>query len=273
MRERAMTSPSDAKPDTPVPPRPTVAFEWSSSPAGLVLQASALRALTGNHGFTTRHPPLPEGAPTCRSEWSGLARHAGVAEAQIVRLVQVHGSAVIDASAGDASGRRADAVVADRRDLVLTVKVADCVPILLADPHSGAVAAVHAGWRGTAAGIGRRAVEVMQERFGATPHALVAAIGPSIGPCCYTVGHEVEDAFLSNAAERGGDRWFQRGTSLRLDLWGANRDQLVAAGLEPARVHVARLCTACHSAVFHSYRRDGARAGRQLGFIRPRTRP
>jgi len=157
------------------------------------------------------------------------------------------------------------------------VRSADCVPLLLADAVTGAVAAVHAGWRGTAAGAARAAVSALTREFGSRPADLVAAIGPSIGPCCYEVGPELVDAFAAAGHERHHiDRWFlalppPRGSralpSLRLDLAAANRDQLILAGASPEHVHLCGLCTAMHLDVLTSYRAEREGAGRIMGVI------
>ncbi len=91
----------------------------------------------------------------------------------------------------------ADGVMTDEHGVALVVQVADCVPLLMADPRTGAVAAVHAGWRGTAANIAAAAVRRLQQQYGCRPEDLVAAIGPCIGACCYQVGPEVREAFTS----------------------------------------------------------------------------
>jgi polyphenol oxidase len=267
MRHRS--TPPDERPELV---RPNHGFHWSHAPAGLVLRCTALAASTGNHGFTTRQQALPPDAAACGGGWDALAEEAGVPVEDVVRLQQVHGATVTDASA-ITSGERADGVMSDESGKLLTVRVADCVPVLLADPETRAVAAVHAGWRGTSARIAARAVAALVDLFGVRPGALVAAVGPSIGPCCYRVGPEVVEAFRAGGAAHGDcGRWFTGDGDLRLDLWRANRDQLVAAGLAPGDVHVASLCTACHPHLLHSYRRDGAGAGRQVGFIRARPR-
>jgi YfiH family protein len=148
---------------------------------------------------------------------------------------------------------QADALLEDTPGAVVAVRTADCIPILLADARHRAVAAVHAGWRGTVAGIVGHAVEAMRQRFGTWPEDLHAAIGPGIGKCCYEVGPEVAAHF--GAAGRS-----------HIDLTEANRSQLVAAGVEPARVYVAGLCTMCHPDEFHSFRRDHEAAGRMYSF-------
>ena len=159
----------------------------------------------------------------------------------------------------------------------VAVRAADCVPLLMADPVTGAVAAVHAGWRGTSAGAAVAAVEALAREHGTRPEDLVVAIGPCIGSCCYEVGTELVDAFAAAGHERYLiDRWFlapapPRGSrerpGLRLDLAGANRDQLILAGVDETRIHACGLCTAMHPAVLTSYRAEGAQAGRLAGVI------
>ncbi len=159
----------------------------------------------------------------------------------------------------------ADIAVSDDSSVVLSVRAADCVPVLLADRHGRAVAAVHAGWRGTAAGAVIVAVRALAERFHTKPADVVAAVGPSIGACCYEVGADLAGHFSAHAE---APCWFSSDARPRLDLWRATRDQLTRAGVPAAQVHVAALCTFDHPALLHSYRRDGARAGRLVAAIR-----
>jgi YfiH family protein len=186
-------------------------------------------------------------------------------------VTQVHGATVVRAHAGPAGERlRADGLASDNPDIVLTVRVADCVPLLLADARRGVVAAVHAGWRGTAAGIAGAAVSLLTGSFGCRPADVLAALGPSIGPCCYVVGPELIDAFRAEGHGGAVDRWFgSQQARLRLNLWAANRDQLVAAGVPARSVFVSGLCTACQPDWFYSFRREGPATGRLVGFIRP----
>jgi YfiH family protein len=172
------------------------------------------------------------------------------------------------ATPGTADWPEADIAVSRDSSLVLTVRAADCVPVLLADRATGAVAAIHAGWRGTAEGAVLAAVRALSEKFATDPANLVAAVGPSIGPCCYTVGEELIQKF---AAHADGPRWFNRTGGLHLDLWRATRDQLERAGVAPRNIHVSELCTFDHAGVFPSYRRDGKAAGRLTAAIRPHS--
>jgi polyphenol oxidase len=174
--------------------------------------------------------------------------------AHLTTLKQMHSAACV--FAGGRGGRlgEGDALLDNTPGSVLAIKTADCVPILLVDEQFHTVAAVHAGWRGTVAEIATRAVSEMIERFRTSPAGLHAALGPAIGKCCYEVGPEVAEHF----GEQG---------RARIDLVDANRRQLLAAGLSPARIYVADLCTKCLAEQFHSYRRDREAAGRMYSFV------
>jgi YfiH family protein len=227
-------------------------------------------AAVARHGFTSRQLGLRPGA-AADDGWAAVAASVGCDATTIGRVRQVHGAAVrVVLDAHDRSAvPEADAIVTGAPGRAVAVVVADCVPILIADPATGAVAAVHAGWRGTAANVASAAVASLATHAGATPATLVAAIGPSIGPCCYTVGPELVTAFQRAGHARDVvERWFEpRGDGLVLDLWAANRDLLAAAGVAPANVYVAGLCTKTHREVFESFRADGDAAGRMAAII------
>jgi YfiH family protein len=176
---------------------------------------------------------------------------------------------------------RGDALATNQPGVALAVRAADCVPMLMAAPASGIVAAVHAGWRGTAARVAAAAVSTLERRFGCRPSDLVVAIGPSIGVCCYEVGSDLVDAFAAAGHARSViDRWFvsrpaRRGSRersrLHLDLVAASRDQLVLAGVPEDQIHACGLCTAMHLDVLTSYRAEQSRAGRLVGVIARRS--
>ena len=247
---------------------------WERAPWGWVLTCPPLGKL-GRHGFTARDCDPGRGAEPDRA-WAAVADWLGVPASSLWRLDQVHGCRALHVDmpalpAGEPLPS-ADAAITSRTDVAVAVKAADCVPILMAHP-AGAVAAVHAGWRGTAQGIAGRTVAELAISAGGSARDIVAAIGPSIGPCCYEVGPEVRETFhVAGFSETDLDRWFLPAESARathvLDMWRSNRDQLVAAGLDPANVHVAALCTATHNDWFWSYRREGPNAGRMLAVIR-----
>lgn len=240
-------------------------FRWAETPAGTVLTSVALSALAP-HVFTTCDLAF-RGGPI-DPDYASLAAVFRVDEHQIVRVRQVHGKAILDVDPGTEVGRipDADALISTDPNRVLAVRVADCVPVLMADRQQRVVAAVHAGWRGTVAGIAAETVKRLSER-GFPPADLVAAVGPSIGPCCYQVDIVVKNAFEAVHGERTG--WFTADGPGRwkLDLWMATVDQLVAAGVPREAIHVARLCTAHHAEAFHSFRRDRSE-GRMVAAIR-----
>jgi YfiH family protein len=233
------------------------------------------------HGFTTRaggvSPPPWDGLnlggavgdePSRVAEnWRRLEAGTGL---RFARVRQVHGARVIRADAPCDPAEEADVVLSAAAGVAACVSIADCVPILLADPESGAVGAVHAGWRGTLAGAAARAVEAMRAEFGAPAERLLAAIGPSIGACCYEVSADVAGPFreaFGPAAVRE-----RPGAAPHVDLWAANHAVLAHAGVAPERTHVLGACTACDRDRFFSHRRDRGRTGRQVAFIAPRAR-
>lgn len=192
-----------------------------------------------------------------------------------------------------------DALVTDQAGILLTVRTADCLPVLLVDPKRRAIAAVHAGWRGALARITQKTVGEMQRLYGSDPCNLLAAIGPSIRVCCYEVGEEVEEAF--HGRFRRADRFFRKPSdpqashsalpvlsflnaqppghdapsrpASHLDLAAVARDQLLSAGLSPRHVAAHDLCAACRADLFYSYRREGSGTGRMMAVIgiRPGT--
>lgn len=149
-----------------------------------------------------------------------------------------------------------DALVSNTPKILLAVKTADCVPVLIGDPKTGAFAAVHAGWRGTASSIVTVAIRRLQQEFGAHPADLRAAIGPAANGCCYEVGGEVIDLFKERFP--GSDELFTptRAGHARIDLHRSNRHQLAAAGVLSDRIHIAPLCTMDRTDLFFSYRRE-----------------
>jgi uncharacterized protein, YfiH family len=148
-----------------------------------------------------------------------------------------------------------DALLSDTPGRLIGVKTADCLPILLVDERHRAVAAIHAGWRGTVTGVVQSALKAMAERWNSDADEVHAALGPAIGPCCYEVGPEVAIQFGEPFART------------RIDIAEANRRQLIGAGVSSERIYSIGRCTYCESAQFHSFRRDGQKAGRLLSVI------
>jgi polyphenol oxidase len=175
---------------------------------------------------------------------------------------QVHGRdvTIVEPDSSAEPRPRCDVLVTSSAARTLMLRYADCTPVLLADPRRRVVAAVHAGWRGSAVRAAGAAVEALRDAFGSRPADIVAGIGPAIGPCCYVVGQDVVEAF----ADRPD--LFSNG---RLDLWEANRQALVEAGVPSEQIEVAGVCTQCESERFFSHRaNDGQPAGRFAALIR-----
>src|SRR6266545_227370 len=247
-------------------PQPSDGFEWTQAAWGEVLRCRPLLDLA-DHLFTARTLRLRNDP----DEWDQVAASLGIAASHLLLIRQVHRADVAIARrgrTGEWAWPEADVIVSNDPGSAIGVRVADCVPLLLADRRLRVVGAAHAGWRGTVQDAAGAAVRALAREFGSVPADLVAAIGPCLGPCCGEVGDEVVEAFRS-AGHPGAalERWFTRGPSGRphVDLWTANSDQLIAAGLPRAHVHVARLCTKTHASLLHSYRVDKEDAGRMAG--------
>ena len=155
-----------------------------------------------------------------------------------------------------------DAIVTTLPGLAVAARTADCIPVLLYDPVGRAVAAVHAGWKGTVQSIAAKTVRAMAETFGTRPEDCLAGIGPSIGACCYEVGDDVAGKFREAFPQFADEVVLEQNGTLRLDLWKANRLQLEASGLTPNHIDAAGVCTACHARTFFSYRAEGPTTGR-----------
>lgn len=206
-----------------------------------------------------------------------LREWAGERFGLVVGGSQVHGARLFradDARVPEPGGRRAPATIrvasydgflASRPGILLTVGVADCVPAFLAAPTRGAVALLHAGWRGAAAEIVPRAVAALGGELGVAPAEIRAWWGPAIGPCCYPVGDEVVRALAATAAGREREAWRLAGDggTARVDLRAALTLQAVAAGVPADAISASPLCTACDTRL-HSYRRERGGGGRML---------
>ena len=238
-----------------------------------ILAARLLRE--HRHGFTTREGGVSAGAfeslnlsatvgddpAHVRENWRRLREATGLAFA---RVRQVHGRRVVEVEAGTEPVEEADGVATSAPGVAACVSVADCVPLLLADPRSGAVAAVHAGWRGTIDGAAVAGVKVLVDRYGARPGEILAAIGPGIGPCCFEVSRDLAVRFRD---EVGPVTATPRDHGSRVDLWRANEFLLRRAGLRRGQIETLGRCTSCEERTFFSHRRDRGLTGRHVAFI------
>ena len=199
-----------------------------------------------------------------------LAGTLGTTADRLFFARQVHADHVarVDADTTPQALPEADALITGTPGVCLCVTAADCVPVLLYDPVHHAAGAVHAGWRGTVAGVVARAVEAMQRHFGTQPSDLWAGVGPSVGPRVYEVGHEViaaaarafgPDAGVIRPASAAGKGFF--------DLWTANRRQLTTLGVPDGQIETAGLCTFASEESYFSVRRQGAVSGRFAGGV------
>jgi YfiH family protein len=243
-----------------------------------VLRSPAIPAAFA-HAFSTRAGGVSEGvygSLNLGAKWGddparvreNRRRYLRAAQVErVYSVVQVHGADVVHVPAGaDAetvARSHADALCANEAGCALGIYTADCVPILLCDPRTGAVAAAHAGWRGTVAGVAAATVRALGDHFGAAPADLRVAMGPSIGPCCFEVGDEVAAQFDGAFVRAGASK---RGRPT-VDLRAANRAALIASGVHADHIDAAPACTACDRERFFSFRRDGRETGQHLAVI------
>lgn len=189
---------------------------------------------------------------------------SGLTDMPVHFPIQEH-TARVSAVTDNASREVADAVVTGEKGILLGLKVADCVPILLFDRKRKAVGAVHAGWRGTAAGILKNTIAMMARNFGSDPQDIVVAIGPAIRWCCYEVGREVLDAVVQATGE--GEYHMEKKGKLCLDLPSANKHQALSVKIQDENIEVIEECTYCYPDRYFSYRYAKGPTGRQGGFI------
>ena len=278
---------------------PWLVHGFSTRPGG----ASALcNAQVLNLGFTDWDKPSKVEANR-RAFVATLANSAAKHVPDLITLRQIHSDVIHEINGQPAQAPRGDAAVTRTPGHLLAVQTADCLPILLVDTKRRAVAAVHAGWRGTLRRIAAKTLGRMRMLYGTRPADVVAAIGPGIGACCYEVGHEVVQAFASQFAEARewfaappvsgfqkyapsfddlatgveplGLKWLTMAPPghepppprMYLDQVAANRWQLLDAGLRTKHIVASGLCTACRSDLLFSYRREQGHTGRLMGVV------
>jgi hypothetical protein len=223
------------------------------------------------HAFTTRQGGLGARNSGLKSpdDWNVVAHAFGIIPDRLVTVNQVHGEAIVTVDDQNYSNLRtaqADGLITKVRGIAIGIETADCVPILLIDPVTPAIGAVHAGWRSTVRKIVQKAIKKMQDEFGTDPSRMIAAIGPAIGRECYEVDEPVMGPvrqsfpFWSDVAlSRGKGKW-------GLDLVELNRRELLQTGLAEKNVHSLGMCTSCRKDLFYSFRVEG-RTGRMLSAV------
>ncbi len=232
------------------------------------------------HGVTTRHG----GISPAPFDTLNLSAHVGDDPANVRenlermhRALNLEASATVDAKQAQSNrvavidrsqrGTRVqdvDALITNVRGLPLMLRFADCVPIFFYDPKRRVIAVAHAGWRGTISRVVTNTVKTLQETFGSQPQDLIACVGPSIGPCCYEVGVDVQARARESFPSHDGFLERHNG-SIHLNLWAANAQQLRELGVE--QIEVSGVCTSDHTEDFYSWRREHAQTGRFAAII------
>lgn len=204
--------------------------------------------------------------------WDKLATAFGIPLEDFLVLNQVHGDDifVIKPHGNYFSSRETlnyDAIVTSRTNLAVCIKTADCVPLFFVDRAKKVIAVIHAGWKGTALQISAKVIRLMQKQFGSQPADILAAIGPSIGLCCYEVDAIASDAFRQHKNHELFLHPGKRKGKWMLDLVLANRTQILACGVPDANIEESGFCTVCHQDSFFSHRGSGGITGRQINFM------
>jgi len=181
------------------------------------------------------------------------------------QAIQVHQTDLLWCNGkGHMHQQHADILMSNQVNSAIAVRVADCLPILLADPETGMIAAVHAGWRGTAAGIIKYAIQTMLEH-GVKQKNLLVALGPCIGPCCFAIDNKTAAALKESTGD--AKNCIVHTSKIHADLLEINRLQLIESGIAGVHIEAIRACTACDPGRFFSFRRDGKRTGRHLAVV------
>ncbi|MCX5826760.1 MAG: peptidoglycan editing factor PgeF [Deltaproteobacteria bacterium] len=260
-------------------------------------EAAAWRAYPFlTHAFCTRRGGVSEGAfaslnmslkegdndENIRKNWDMVAATFGISRRNFFQVHQVHGDRILtiddaESQTFDHQPLNYDAIITNRPGLALCMKTADCVPVLMVDTEKRIVAAVHAGWRGSALNISGKVLRSLSERYGTRPQDVQAAIGPAIGACCYEVdakvyqameSHPARDKIFTPLSEAGpGIGMGREMGKWKLNLALANRHQLQELGVPGENIHNADLCTSCANKWFYSHRKEGGITGRLLNFI------
>lgn len=241
------------------------------------------------HGFSTRlggvsEPPFDalnlgmntaDSLENVRENYTRFCREIGVERDKLILTRQVHSAdirIVSEQDAGKGFSRASDlgefdGMITAARRLPIAVFYADCAPILLLDPVKKVVAAVHSGWKGTLARIGRKAVQMMRRNFGCEPSDILAAFGPSIKQCHFEVGGDVFVQFCQSFGARSLSRSIVKGDKFYVDTDWLNMRQLVEEGLKEENISICTGCTYCEHEIFYSHRADGGKTGRMCAVI------
>lgn len=261
-----MSYPQSPIPSLQSPVSPLPLFRFPS----LLGYPDLVHAVTTRHGGVSQPPwatlnmggSVKDDPAAVDENHDRVCAALGVRRDHLVTAYLTHSANVAVAAQADRGGKftDTDALITADPETYLILRFADCVPVLLFDPVRRVVGIVHAGWRGTLALVTQRAAQAMTARFGSAVGDIRAAIGPSIGPCCYEVGDEVVAQTRAVFRAEADGLLHPNGARYHLDLWAANRAQLAAIGVD--QVETAEVCTACHVADYFSHRAERGRTGR-----------
>lgn len=225
--------------------------------------------------FSTRTGDDPE---RVRGNWEVLSEAFRIPPERFLVVHQVHGDEILaidgprctvspSGSFSAEADLSCDAMLTDRPGIAIGIKTADCVPIFLVDKVKQVIGAVHAGWRGTALNIAGKAVDRLRKEFSSQTGDILAAIGPSIGPCCYEVDETVFSSFPPSFRTSGCFQPGEKEGRWMFDLARANARQIEERGVPAENIVSAGICTSCSRDLFYSHRRDHGKTGRHLNFI------
>jgi len=217
--------------------------------------------ITFTSGASVDFTPVDFDSPLTAVQRAYLYKNCGVDIPQVFWRKQVHGNDVLIVNGGVGSSQGcpdADAYITNKKNLPIAIRTADCVPVFVFDPIRSVIGLAHAGWKGTYKEIAVKTVQKMQENFSSNPSSLKVYLGPSIRSCCYRVSKEFHEYFPNHVKFRDG--------FLYADVVGANRDQLIQAGVAKENIQDCGVCTCCSKEYF-SFRRDGEKAGRMISLM------
>jgi YfiH family protein len=216
-----------------------------------------------SHGFTIKSKEQALSTQVTKNNLRRLLRKISSKEKHIIVPQQVHVNGCVTIKKGDGLKKkyRGDAILTNRGDIFLTISVADCLPIFLVEPKRKVVGLIHAGWRGTLLGIAKQAIRRAKKEFGCNPEDFTLLFGPAIQKCCYEISDGIAILFEEDCLTRSP------GEKPKLDLIFANLKQFLDCGVKRKKVFASNKCTCCNKEMFHSFRRDGDKAGRMIAFL------
>jgi len=226
------------------------------------------------HEYASLNISFKEGDEESRvlQNWGRLAMAFAIPLDQFITLNQVHGDDIfVIKPFGDyyssSEALNYDAIVTSRTNLAICIKTADCVPVFIVDKAKKIIAVVHAGWKSTALEITAKVVRLFHEKYGSSPRELLAAVGPSIGQCCFEVDSPAANSFFEHKNNEAFLFPGARPNKWMLDLAEANRQQILNCDIPETNIDVSDLCTSCRQNLFFSHRGSGGITGRQVNFM------